>query len=67
MALLPAPVALSFSGFGSKTSAGKVAVKSLESQLLGGVFLFYLFFPRLQTGPWNQEGRLPWAVPPKVI
>ena len=51
--LPPAPTGLPFSGFGSKTSARKVAAKSFELQLLRGsalegCFYFIFFFPLLQ-------------------
>lgn len=67
----PALMALYFSGFSSKKSARKVAVKSLELQLLGGSALegcfYFIIFSLLQMTVWKREGRLLWAVPPKVI
>lgn len=71
VAVPPALMALHFSGFGSKRSARKVAMKSLELELLGGSALegcfYFIIFSLLQMTAWKREGRLLWAVPPKVI
>lgn len=69
--LLPAPAILPSQRFGNITSAKKVAVKSLELQVLQGSLLegcsYFIFFSPLQAVAWKREAKLPWAVPPKVI
>lgn len=58
----PAPTPRPFSGFGSKTSVRKVAVKSLELELLPGSalegcsYFYLLFFPSREEQRGSEKG-----------